>query len=1229
MLYRITSLLLCFMFLLNSSFAQQNPQLEGSWIDWMSDPSVNFYTVQQAAEQYFSQFPIDQRKGTGWKQYKRWEYYTERRINPDGSRRQPGTVLRERLEFIQNHPEYYNSRNRSSTDGSWTELGPIVQPANGTVQPNGNGRLTSIAFHPTDANTLYVGAPAGGIWRTTNNGTTWTLLDNGLVRLGVSSIVIHPTNPNILYIGTGDRDGSDAPGYGVWRSTDAGATWTPHNTGMGNRTVNEILMDPNNPDILIATTNNRIYRSSNGGANWTQTFSGHNCKDLAMHPSNSNILYASGTRLYRSTDNGQSWTQITTGLPTGGWRWCVATSADQPNHVFVLVGNGSGLVGVYRSTDAGLTFSEQTNASTPNILGYEVDGSDSRSQAWYDLVLKADPNNANVLYAGGINIWKSTDAGASWTCIAHWVGHSSRPAVHADQHAFFRNPLNGHWYFGHDGGLHYSTDDGVTFTEITSGLAIAQVYKIGTAQTVENTVINGYQDNGTGIYYDGEFITEVGGDGMECIIDPTDENYMYMSLYYGDIRRSTNNGTSFTSIARDGTNGINQSGGWVTPFKLHPSNQDIMYIGYKDVWRATNVKTGASNAINWMRISNFPSNNNCIDLAVAPSNGDVVYVAVDNNGDRLLVSTNATAATPTWTNRTATLPAPSDVWDIEVHPTDPNTIWVALQNNHVYKSTDAGLTWTDMTANLPNINVNTLVLDHSNPAAEMLYAGLDAGIYYRDASMSSWVPFDNGLPPVEVTEIEIYYNDAECKSKLMASTYGRGLWTSDLRDPGTLSPTACFDCSSTTVCINQPMNLNDQSDYNPTAWTWSITPSTYNFINGTDANSQNPEVEFTAAGTYTIELNASNAIGSDINSKANYITVIAANTAASYAEDFEGMSTCATNCSTPCPLSGNWANSTEDDTDWIVDNAGTTSTGTGPSVDFTEGNTLGHYLYAEATSCFNATAILESGCVHLDQHYALDFAYHMLGSDMGTLEVFINTGTTWTSLFSISGDQGTDWDSTSIDLAAYSNEIAQFRIVASTGANFRSDIALDGLAFVPQSTTLPTELLHLQATCNEGLIELEWAVDNNDLSETMIMQRFNSTTNHWEDLHSVPVTEQRHYAYTDDNALIQASNYYRLALQAADGSFSYSDAVEATCNYPIQQIKAFPSPFDEQVVLQFTSDKPGVETLRIYDALGRLLQERNLELNIGYNQHQISLGDLPTGIYYFVLRQRSLRLIKK
>lgn len=1043
---------------------------QDKWPNMMFDRDANFYDIKQDFEKYYQEKAgnaLKIPKGTGIKQFKRWEYYWEHRVDENGNFPSEGHVLDEMSRYNRLHAT--NQRGYATNTGNWELVGPIALPNNGTGQLNGNGRVSSIAFHPTDPNTIFVGAPSGGFWKTTDNGVTWTEYSNGLVRLGISSIVIHPSNPNIIYLGTGDRDGGDAPGYGVYKSTDGGLTWSSSNSGMGNRTVYEVLMDPNNPDVLIASTSgSRIYKSIDGGLSWSYTTTSSSMKDIAYKPGDSNIIYASGTTVDVSTDGGNTFSQVTSGVPSNAQRIALAVSADQPDWVYLLAGNGSGLVGVYRSTDSGVSFTTRT--TSPNILGYDTNGG-SGSQAWYDLVIAADPTNANIIYTGGINIWKSIDGGTTMNINTYWVGSSGTiDGVHADQHVLEFSPFNNDIYSGNDGGIYYSSNLGANWIDISSGLAIAQVYKIGVSQITENTVINGYQDNGTAINRNSVFHTEIGGDGMECIIDPTDDNFMYGALYYGDIRRSTNNGTSFSTIAENGVNGITESGAWVTPYKLDPNNPNRMYAGYDNVWRSDDVKAPAPGAIVWTKISNFGGTSNMVDLAIAPSNSNVVYASRSGSG-KFYYSNNALSASPTWSDLTSNLPSSSSPKDIEIDPTDHNHLFIALGNN-IYESTNAGNTWTDISGTLPNISLNTIVIDASSPI-DAMYVGMDVGVYYKDNTLSDWTPFYTGLANLEVTELEIHSNITECSSKLFAATYGQGLWMSDLKDPGNVAPTACFKAETTQGCVGSTLVLTDKSDYTPTSWLWNITPATYTFTNGTTANSQNPEVIFTSSGTYTIALTVTNANGNHTTTKVDYVTVYPGTIASGFSTDFEGEALCGTasDCgATTCNLTSsfwiNLSNGSEDDIDWRVDEGGTTSSGTGPTNDYNPGSTTGNYIYTEASGCFNNTAILESSCMIMDTAYNLEFAYHMEGASMGSLHIDVFADGVWNKniIPAISGDQGTDWHTATVDLATYDGKTIKIRFRGITGSGFESDIALDDIKLVDQNTISVTEFESLTNT---------------------------------------------------------------------------------------------------------------------------------------------------------------------
>ena len=635
------------------------------------------------------------------------------------------------------------------------------------------------------------------------------------------------------------------------------------------------------------------------------------------------------------------------------------------------------------------------------------------------------------------------------TCTSYWVSpQGGIDVVHADQHALEFSLHTNAIYNGNDGGVYTSSDNGVNWDDLSSGLAIAQIYKIGVSQTVSDLAINGYQDNGTSVSRGTSFITEIGGDGMECAIDPTDANYMYGALYYGDIRRSTNNGASFSAI----NGNISEEGGWVTPYKLDPNNANRMVAGFDNIWINNSVRTGTT----WSQISSFGGTNNIVDLAIAPSDSDVVYAS--RSTGQFYRSDNALSGAPTWTTLSGSLPSGSTPKDIEIDPTNSAHLFIALGND-IYESNDSGASWANASGSLPNISLNTIVIDRTS-TVDAMYVGMDVGVYYKDNNMADWISYSSGLPNLEVTELEIQYATEVCQNKLFGATYGQGLWKSDLKDPGNIAPVACFEAESTNGCLGSSFVINDFSAFAPTGWTWTITPATFNYVGGTNANSQNIEVEFTAAGMYTVELTTTNATGNDTENKASYINVENAVLASTLNDDFEGEALCSTvtDCATTvCTLSGVWTNltnGTDDNIDWRVDDGGTPSGGTGPTVDYNPGTAGGNYLYLEASGgCTAQTAILETSCISLDTNYDFELGYHMEGTAMGSLHVDLYSSGTWTNdiVTPISGNQGSNWNLLTLDLSPYTGDVIKLRVRGVTGSGFESDIAIDDIKFNEQT----------------------------------------------------------------------------------------------------------------------------------------------------------------------------------
>jgi len=453
--------------------------------------------------------------GSGEKPFRRLEWYLEPRLQQDGSY----PVGARWNAFLEVRANRSLMKANAMMTANWTVIGPN----------NFAGRMLDLAFDPNNANVIWAGAASGGIWHSANGGSTWTPMDDQLPMLAIGCIATHPTNSNIIYIGTGEGSFNiDAvEGVGVLKSIDGGATWTQ--TGLSfllsqGEAVNEMVIDPSNPNVLIAATRDGIYRTADAGTTWTRTLgtsSGWDGKEVVMDPTNSNIVYVAlgypwgnaNNGIYKSTDNGVTWTILTTGLPasTSLGRISLTISASSPNTLYAgianTIGSGSSLLGIYRTTDGGSNWTLQSNS--PNQYN---------GQGWYNNVIAVDPANASIVYSGGTNIYKSTDAGVTWATITN--------GIHVDFHAIAFN--GGTLYAGCDGGLYKSTTGGSSWTSINSGLTTFQFYKMGSDFNNTNRAMGGTQDNGTKEYSGTTtWTTRLGGDGGEVVFDYSNSNIIY------------------------------------------------------------------------------------------------------------------------------------------------------------------------------------------------------------------------------------------------------------------------------------------------------------------------------------------------------------------------------------------------------------------------------------------------------------------------------------------------------------------------------------------------------------------------------------------------------------------------------------------------------------------------------------------------------------------------------
>jgi PKD repeat protein len=832
------------------------------WVEMMLDPNANFYETQEVFNEFWEGKTIE--KGKGYKQFKRWEHHMEPRVYPSGDVKLASQAM---TNYRQWEEDQMAAGIPKSLNGAWTAMGPFGNPANG-----GAGRINFIRFDPTNTNTFWVGAPDGGLWKTTNGGTSYTTNTDQLAVIGCSDVAIDPTNTQIMYLATGDGDGADTYSVGVLKSTDGGNSW--NTTGLTwavnqGRTISRLLINPSNPQIVMAFGSNGTWRSTNGGSTWTQVNTA-GCKDAEFKPGDPNTVYAAGAAFRRSTDGGATWSNITLPL-TGIGRLAIAVSPANSAYVYLLASNSSnnGYRGLMRSENSGGSFA--TRSTTPNILGWD-NGADTGGQGWYDLAIAVSPTNANEVFTGGVNIWRSTDGGTNWILNSHWYGGYSKPYVHADIHDLIFLPGSGTTlYVGHDGGVSRTTNSGTAYSDITANLTIAQQYKLSQSTTTSTLILAGHQDNGTNRLSGTTWSERMGGDGMDCFIDRTNNNFMIASLYYGDYYRSTNGGGSFSNIADPGVEGQ-----WVSVIHQDPVTAATVYAGGRPaLYRTTNIAAGT---VVWSALATPPGTGSIINLGIAPSNNQIIYCLKGGSGG-VSRSTNAgsnftSTATPT------TAAAPTCV---AVSNTNPDVAFVTYSGysatNKVFKTTNGGGAWTNLSSGLPNVPVNCVVY-HNNSTEDAIYVGTDIGVFYRDNTTSGWIEFSSGLPRTEVSDLEIFYPTG----RLRAATFGRGTWDSDLYSATPSAPVASFTGTPTTVCQGQSVQFTSTSTGFPDTYSWS-------FPGGTPSSStaQNPLITYNTAGTYEVSLTVSNAFGSNTSTQTNYITVVSGTgTPIPFTEGFTG-----------------------------------------------------------------------------------------------------------------------------------------------------------------------------------------------------------------------------------------------------------------------------------------------------------------------------------------------------
>lgn len=746
--------------------------------------------------------------------FERVRWVRDRRANPEGD--VPAEAYLEAHKALDRMlAAEAQLRPHDAAEDRWTFIGP--RPLQALTTPQAifsgarsiSGRVTALAIDPRDGDVIYLGAATGGVWKTVDGGRNWIPLTDDQPTLVVGAIALDPSNPDTVYVGTGELL-TGFYGSGVLKSTDGGASWTqltgpfvgPFNTVRSGAVFGALAVSPANPQLILAgvdyggglAARGGIYRSADGGVTWTQVLAGGAGTDLVFNPAQPNIVYAGVANaalrtafarpqngLYKSTDGGATWTQLwnsgPNALPAANLgRISLALARSAPNTLYAAIQDSSPqrfgrLLGFFRTQDGGDNWTPLLN--TPDFC---------TPQCWYAMPIAVHPANPNLVLAGGLFLFRSLNGGASWNNI--YVGQNGDP-IHVDFHAITFTPDLSKTFVGTDGGVFVTsgiTQQSVNWSDRNETLGTIQFYPgISLHPSDPNITLGGTQDNGTLLYTGNPTWDEIlGGDGGYSAIDFGIPDILYGSLPRNVILKAGLGSYQSFITSRHGIDPLDRSQ-FLAPLVIDPNNPLRLYYGTFRLYQ-TNDGAGRWRAISSDLTRGPDTGGSITAIAPAPSESAVVYAGTS---DGLVQVTTSADRGPDaeWVDRSATLPR-RPVGSIAIDPVSDSTAYVAYQGfsgfgndeqGHIFKTTDRGESWTDISGNLPNIPVSALAIDPDVP--DTVYAGTDIGVFVTRDGGASWSTLVNGFPRVFVMDLVVH----RPTRILRAATHGRGMW--DLQLP--------------------------------------------------------------------------------------------------------------------------------------------------------------------------------------------------------------------------------------------------------------------------------------------------------------------------------------------------------------------------------------------------------------------------------------------------------------
>lgn len=716
-----------------------------SWKEMMDDPQVNIYQVVQAAEAYFQH--IDKNaKGSGWKTYQRWLFENEPKYYPSGDRSNIDPYFASKA--YQGFSGHISSPARSLFHAGWEELGPYyIEQVTGHYSL-GLGRVESFYADPNDTMRIYLGSRSGGFWRTLDGGATWSgSTTDSMFATGVNTMAVSPFNPDSVLINV--RNSRNGTSHGIYRSADAGDTWAVTNFkpsalgwgGLGSGSqIFEIAYHPTISGLVFIGTSEGLFRSANDLATWTSVWPLLDFRAIAFHPTNPNIIYAVSSNndreIYISTNAGVSF-GTSNSIPGNSADIKISTTADCPSCVYVGSSDG-----IWLSKNNGISFSLISSPGLSNYGAFAVSDVDT-----------------NYVLFGNIDVNMSSNGGRTFSRATIWSqGNATYRTNNTYVHADIRGARceNGVFWINTDGFLCKSKDNGVTWQRF-EGQSIRENYNLGLSQSNHYRTISGSQDNGTSIKTENSWVEFYGADGMEGIIHPLNDDWMIGSVQNGTRRRTKNGGISQGSVTPKG-----QIGSWIAPLFYDPNDPMTVYHIGDTIFKSTDFGS------NWTL------------LGTPGFSGTISYATIAENNSNIMVVTRGSRIEKsrdggnTFSSIRGSLPN-SSITDIAFDPNDDSTIVVTYgsyqnDNSKVYITHDQGINWQNITYNLNNMPIRSVVIDHTD--ASTIYLGAEIGVYKKAMSATSWSLYNTDLPNMAVLELEIMYGS----NTLRAATWGRGLW---------------------------------------------------------------------------------------------------------------------------------------------------------------------------------------------------------------------------------------------------------------------------------------------------------------------------------------------------------------------------------------------------------------------------------------------------------------------